>query len=102
VTGGEGRPSPDADDGPAALKRLRMRSWRRGTREMDLILGPFADRALDGLGSRLGARYAALLSENDQDLYLWIAGSVEAPPEFLEIVEKIRAFHSLEGQAGAM
>ena len=28
------------------LKRLRMRSWRRGMKEMDLILGPFSDSQL--------------------------------------------------------
>ena len=28
------------------LKRLSMRSWRRGTKEMDLILGPWADAHL--------------------------------------------------------
>ena len=31
------------------LKRMRMRSWRRGTKEMDLILGPYADARLSGL-----------------------------------------------------
>ena len=31
------------------LRRLKIRSWRRGTKEMDLILGPFADAELGGL-----------------------------------------------------
>lgn len=83
------------EDPEVALKRLRMRSWRRGMREMDLILGPFADRALPQLSSRLGALYTRLLSENDQDLYQWIAGSAPAPPELREIVEAIRAFHAI-------
>ena len=34
------------DDHEARLKRIVMRSWRRGTREMDLILGPFAEAEL--------------------------------------------------------
>lgn len=33
----------------ARLRRLRMRSWRRGTKEMDLILGGFAESRLGGL-----------------------------------------------------
>ena len=37
----------------ARLKRMAMRSWRRGTKEMDLVLGPFADAHLAGLSGRL-------------------------------------------------
>ena len=36
-------------DNETRLKRLRMRSWRRGTKEMDLILGPFSDSELERL-----------------------------------------------------
>ena len=54
------------------IKRLRMRSWRRGMKEMDLILGPFADAHAAGLDAGLLAQYEALLEENDQDLYAWI------------------------------
>ena len=78
----------------AGYKRLRLRSWRRGTREMDLLLGPFADARLRGLSPADTAAYEALLSENDQDLYLWIAGPGPAPAPLLEIIEKIRAFHA--------
>lgn len=60
------------DDHEARLKRLRMRSWRRGTKEMDLILGPFADSELPGLTAAELDLYEALLAENDQDLYPWI------------------------------
>lgn len=64
----------------ARLKRLKMRSMRRGMREMDLILGAFADRRLDTLAPEALDRFDALLSESDQDLYDWIAGR-EPPPE---------------------
>ena len=62
------------------LKRLRMRSWRRGTKEMDLILGAFADTRLADLDPAALSAYEALLEENDQDLYRWVSG-VEAPPD---------------------
>ena len=42
----------------ARLKRLAMRSWRRGTKEMDLILGPFADARLGGMSAEALDRYA--------------------------------------------
>lgn len=49
-----------------------MRSWRRGMKEMDLILGHFADGLLADLSEDEMAIYESLLSENDQDLYLWV------------------------------
>lgn len=51
-----------------------MRSWRRGTREMDLILGPFGRDGLAGLSEPELDLYEALLEESDHDLYAWIAG----------------------------
>ena len=60
------------EDHETRLKRLRMRSWRRGTREMDLILGPFADARLQGMDAATLDRLEALLEENDQDLYPWV------------------------------
>jgi len=60
----------------AAIKRLRMRSWRRGIKEMDLILGPFSDEALSSLSAEELELYEALLSENDHDLYQWITARI--------------------------
>ena len=60
-----------------------MRSWRRGIREMDLVLGGFADAALAGLEPAALDAYEALLSENDHDIYQWIAGR-EVRPNDLE------------------
>ncbi|MFD2441755.1 succinate dehydrogenase assembly factor 2 [Paracoccus kondratievae] len=57
------------DDRQTRLKRLRMRSWRRGTKEMDLILGPFSDSELEGMNDPELDLYETLLDENDQDLY---------------------------------
>lgn len=71
------------------LRRLRMRSIRRGIKEMDLILSAYADRRLDALGPEDLALYETLLFENDQDLYRWVSGQ-EAPPEhFAKIVSDI-------------
>ncbi|MDD7970775.1 succinate dehydrogenase assembly factor 2 [Roseinatronobacter alkalisoli] len=73
----------------ARLKMLRMRSWRRGMKEMDLILGPFADAHLDRLtGPELDA-YDRLLAENDQDLYLWVTGAQTAPEWLQPMLGKV-------------
>ncbi|WP_199259801.1 FAD assembly factor SdhE [Paracoccus binzhouensis] len=84
------------DEHEARLKRLRMRSWRRGTKEMDLILGPFADSELAGLGAEELDLYEAVLAENDQDLYPWITarlGDARPGPEpILPMLDRIAGF----------
>lgn len=74
----------------ARLKRLKMRSWRRGMKEMDLILGPFADSELAAFGAAELDAYERLLDENDQDLYLWVTGAIEAPGQHGPMLRTIR------------
>lgn len=80
------------------LKRLKMRSWRRGIKEMDLILGPWADEQVAGLDAAELDRYEALLGENDHDLYQWITarigkqgGAVLGPPAYGALLDTIAA-----------
>jgi len=79
------------EDRDVRLRRLRLRSWRRGIREMDLILGGYADGALAGLEPTILDQFESLLAENDHDLYQWISGTVSSPKEFQEIVGRIQA-----------
>jgi antitoxin CptB len=84
------------------LKRLRIRSWRRGTREMDLILGPFADGPLAALDDPALDAYEALLEQADPDLYAWICGAA-LPAEdggLRETVERLRRFHGIGHRIG--
>lgn len=76
----------------ARLKRMSMRSWRRGTKEMDLILGPWSDAHLASLGEDRLALYDSLLNENDQDLLPWILGQREAPAPLGALIAEIGAF----------
>ncbi len=73
----------------ARIKRMTMRSWRRGTKEMDLVLGPWADVHLAGLSEERLALYDRLLEENDQDLMAWILGQAEAPSHLAEFLTEI-------------
>ncbi len=77
-----------SEDRATRLKRLHMRSIRRGTKEMDLILGRFA-AGLDQLDAAGLDAYEALLSENDNDLYLWVSGQGQPPEEHSEILDHI-------------
>lgn len=61
-------------------KRLYYRAWHRGTREMDLLLGSFADRHLADFDDATLKSFANLLNETDPDLYDWITGA-KPPPE---------------------
>jgi antitoxin CptB len=80
------------DDSSLRRRRLRYRAWHRGTRELDLLLGPYADarsEALDNL--ELGA-LERLLSEDDTELQDWLLGRVPAPVEHQTVIAHIRAF----------
>ena len=54
------------------LEKLRFRSWRRGFKELDLILGPWADANLATLSAETLADYEALLNAADWDVFYWI------------------------------
>lgn len=59
-------------------KRLRYRAWHRGTKEMDLVLGPYADAHLEGLDAAGLDRLETLMNEEDTDLLKWVMG--QEPP----------------------
>ncbi len=71
------------------IKRLSMRSMRRGIKEMDLILSAYADRNLAQMAEAELDLYEALLDENDQDLYQWVTGQSDAPERFRELISRI-------------
>lgn len=73
------------------LKRLKIRAWRRGTREMDLILGAFADRELAAMTAAELDLFEQVLAENDHDLYGWISGAAAGPAAYAGLFARLRA-----------
>lgn len=74
-------------------KKLKFRAWRRGFREIDLILGRFADARLPALTSGQVDEFERLLDAPDQDVYAWIVGAEATPAEYeTETLALIRAF----------
>ncbi|SFA79976.1 antitoxin CptB [Poseidonocella pacifica] len=73
------------------LKRLRMRSMRRGIKEMDIILSTWATARLAELDDPSLDLYEALLTENDHDLYRWVAGQDTAPKRYTALIDDIAA-----------
>ena len=72
------------------IKRLTMRSMRRGIKEMDLILMHYAQDNLSGMSDDALDHYDALLNENDQDLYQWCSGQVPPAREFTDLIADIK------------
>lgn len=71
------------------IKRMQMRSMRRGIKEMDLILSAYAERNLGEMDVAALDLYDALLHENDQDLYQWVTGQVATPERFRDLIQDI-------------
>jgi antitoxin CptB len=77
-------------------KRIKFRAWRRGFREIDLILGAFADAHLQELDDTTLAEFERLLDQPDQDVYAWIVGTARPPAEhdgpLLSLLKSFRYF----------
>jgi antitoxin CptB len=71
-------------------KRLQFRAWRRGFREIDLILGSFADKALEDLSEEDVTLFEALLNAPDQDVYDWLTNRTSAPAHFAALIRRIQ------------
>ena len=58
-------------------RRLLFRSWHRGTREADLIMGRFADVHIEGFSDAELDQYEHLLDAIETDLLAWVTGVVD-------------------------
>ena len=87
---GSTRSSEGLDD---RRKRLLFRCWHRGTREMDLILGRFADAEIAGLGDDELGQLEALIEVPDPDLYAALTGHTALAPEHRSgLFDRIKSF----------
>ncbi len=76
-------------------RRLRFRCWHRGMREVDLLMGGFADAAIDDLSEPdLDALEALLEDVQDRDIFAWLVGETPLPAQYdTPLFGKLRAFH---------
>ncbi|TDH39321.1 succinate dehydrogenase assembly factor 2 family protein [Pseudohoeflea suaedae] len=97
---GTTRTSADLDP---RRRRLLVRAWRRGIREMDLILGGFADQQIADLTEAELDTLETLMGEDDADLLSWINGEKECPPQLATpLFERIAAFRPQFGGDGGL
>ncbi len=77
-------------------RRAAYRAAHRGTKEMDWLVGRYADAHLDRLEGEALARFERFLEIADPELQRWILSPAEiAGSEFADLVHDLRAFHGL-------
>jgi antitoxin CptB len=82
----------------ARRRRARVRAWRRGMREMDLVMGGFADAHLADLAEPELAEFERLLDASDRDVFSWISGELPLPAEHDgPVFRRLKGFHTHSG-----
>ncbi|WP_305988144.1 succinate dehydrogenase assembly factor 2 [Roseibium sp. MMSF_3544] len=92
---------PTQEERDPRRKKILFRCWHRGMKEMDLLLGGFANAEIDRLSDEELLELEHLLTANDQDLYAWMTGRKPLPPEWDgPLYRRIIAYHEAAGPAG--
>jgi antitoxin CptB len=80
-------------------RKLLFRAWRRGVREIDLIVGRFADAFIDKFDTPALDDFERLIEVPNAELYSWVTGD-EAPPAEHDtaVLRDLIGFHSRAGQ----
>jgi len=84
-------------------RRLLFRAWRRGVREMDLIVGRFADARIDTFSDAELDDFERLIEIPNAELYAWIVGDQAVPPmQDTPVLRALIAFHDRVQNRGAV
>ncbi len=77
-------------------KKLKFRAWHRGIKEMDLILGRYADENLGQMSSAQMDQFSILLKQADDELYTWVSGARPVPEELnTDIMKTLKSFRMI-------
>lgn len=89
-------PTPDPSEGlDPRRRRIRFRAWHRGTREMDLLMGRFADAELAGLPEADLDDLELLMEAPDRDVFSWLTGEFPTPANYdTPVFRRVRVFHT--------
>ncbi len=90
-----------SDDLDIRRRKVLFRSWHRGIREMDLVLGQFADAKIGTMSEAELDDYEQLMEAQDRDIFAWLTGEAETPQNFdTAVFRQIREFHVGEDRPG--
>jgi antitoxin CptB len=79
-------------------RRIKVRAWRRGLREMDILMGRFVDARVEALPAEALAELETLLDLPDAAVFRWLSGAEPAPAERdTPLLRQIIAFHRHDG-----
>ena len=79
-------------------RRIRVRAWRRGLREMDILMGRFVDARVEALPAEALDELESLLDLPDEAVFRWLSGAEPAPAEHdSPLLRQIIAFHRHDG-----
>ena len=67
---------------PVRHRRIRFRSWHRGSREAYILLGRFCDQHLSEMKEEDLEQFEALLEQPDPDIWNWVIGRQKIPADF--------------------
>lgn len=74
-------------------RQLIYRSWHRGCKETDMLLGDFAKSELEKFSEEELNLYQEFIAEDDWDIYAWLVGKLEIPEQYQDwLIERIRNF----------
>ncbi|WP_419913389.1 succinate dehydrogenase assembly factor 2 [Hoeflea sp.] len=80
-------------------RRILFRAWHRGIREMDLILGHFADQNIDRLSPKELDIFESILEIDDRDLIQWVTGEIAVPKDYdTDLFQRICAYRQSDTQ----
>jgi antitoxin CptB len=78
---------------PQLKKKLKFQSWHRGTKENDLLLGPFCDNQLAFFSPSQVALFQKFLTESDPDIFNWIVHKIPPPKIYEALIHHIIEYH---------
>lgn len=88
---GSTRSSADLDP---RRRKILFRAWHRGMREMDLIMGRFADAQIGNLSEAELDEFERLIEVLDRDLLSWVTGEAQVPENYdSDVFRQLKAFH---------
>jgi len=84
----------------ARRRKLLFRAWRRGVREMDLIVGRFADVHIDKFDDAALDDFERLIEVPNAELYAWVTGNQTVPAKYdTTVLRQLLHFHRQTGAA---
>lgn len=76
-------------------RKILFRAWHRGMREMDLIMGSFADAEIVSMSEEDLAEFERLIEVPDRDLLGWITGEIPVPENYdSALFRRLKGFHT--------